>query len=174
MYYNDAKEKKCLSHSKLVMNRCILWYQFIGKCSINLNFINFIHEYFTTYFSIFLNRLKEDLLYFVLLFCCVTYFAISCGFDFISKANEVSVSPCSVSAIYPKLLCKKYPSHCIFLVIDVNLLFKLILVRTQFFPRDKIPRRQYIMCFAKEDYLRKTILTFHYQYHWLTFLFWFP
>ena len=128
------------------MNRCILWYRFIGKCSINLNFIYFIHEYFTTYFSIFLNRLKEDLLYFVLLICCFTYFAISCGFDFISKANEVSVSPCSILAIYSKLLCKKFAlSHCIFLVIDVNLLFKLILARTQFFLCDKIPRRQYIM-----------------------------
>ena len=41
--------------------------------------------------------------------------AISFGYDFIIKTNNASISPCTSSAIYPKMVCKIFvPYSCIF------------------------------------------------------------
>ena len=67
---------------------------FVGKCSIDLNCI-------ASRIFMFLNMLKPA--------PSTLCLAISCGYDFISKANSVSVSPCSPLAIYPKMAFKIFP-----------------------------------------------------------------
>ena len=98
--------KKCLSYSKLFMICCIHLYIFIGECSKDLNCI-------ASCTSIFPNRLK--------LAPSILYLAGLCGYDFISKANNVSISPCPWFTIYPKIAYKIFALFpCIFLVRAVS------------------------------------------------------
>ena len=148
--------KKCLSYPNLVMIRCILMYIFIGRCSIDLNIASCT--------SIFFNRLKSE--------PSILCLAILCGYDFISKANNVSISPWSPFVIYPQNICS-LPLHffsysCDFFFWNFSWHthnFSLMIIFSQKIIHNVICQRRFFW----ENYYHILLHELH-HYHWLVFL----
>lgn len=108
------------------MSCCILFYVFIGRCSIDLNCI-------ALWISRFVNRLKPAPF--------ILFLAILCGYDFISKASNNS-SHSSPLDIYPKMAFRIFSlSAFIFLVTAATFLLKLTLSYKQLFPCDNFSQK---------------------------------